>query len=309
MSCPICVVGSISMDFFVRVPRFVRPGETLVGQDFETFPGGKGANQAVAASRLGAQVTLVGCVGDDDRGSSMRGALTSEGIDLHNVVTTDKAPTGVAIITVAPDGENAIVYVPGANAQLTVENIDEASRAITSARVLLLQGEVPNEANLRAIEIASRPDTLIVLNAAPAQDIASEVLEGVDVLVLNRSEASALVGDTKGEVSPAGLARRLACRGPDRVIVTLGADGAVHFDGTEVRTFDAFPIEAVDSTGAGDAFVASLAVSRGEGARLHDAVRHASAAGALAAQRRGGIPSLPTREEVEALLASSGKPD
>jgi len=302
MASSVCVVGSINMDLVVRAPRFARPGETVLGETFDVHPGGKGANQAVAASRMGAQVSFVGCLGDDDFGSSLRGCLTSEGVDITKMRTCEKVRTGVGIITVTPDGENAIVVAPGANAKFTNEDVEQASSAIADADVLILQAEVPFETNLRAIEIAKKANTAVLLNAAPAVGLPTELLRDVDALVVNRDEACTIVGDEEREVSPSGLARRLASFGPERVVVTLGAEGALHFDGQEVTTFEAFPVSCVDTTAAGDAFVGALATMRAEGVRLIEAVRYACAAGALATTVKGAVPSLPVREAVEALV-------
>lgn len=303
MSCNVCVVGSIRMDFVVHASRFARPGETVLGERFETHPGGKGAGQAVAASRMGAQVSLVGCIGEDDWGSQLRGVLTADGVDIHHVRTCERSHTGAGIITVVPGGEHMVVVAPGANGQLKVDDVDAADKTIAAADVLVLQAEIAEAANLRAIEIARKAETTIILNAAPASGASQELLAHVDLLVVKRDEARTIVGDTDGEISPAGLARRLASLGPERVVITLGAEGAIHFNGTDVKTFDAIPTEAVDMTAAGDAFVGALAVLRSEGARLPEAVRHASAAAALASSTCGAIPSLPTREKVEELLA------
>ncbi|HED64342.1 MAG TPA: ribokinase [Planctomycetes bacterium] len=305
MSTSVCVVGSIHMDLVVHAQRFARPGETLLGGAFDMHPGGKGANQAVAASRMGAQVSLVGCVGEDDWGSKMRGVLTAEGVDIQRVRTCEKSHTGVGVVTVVADGANTIVVASGANLRCSPEDVDNAAGAIGDADVLILQAELPLETNLRAMEIARNAGTRILFNAAPAEDLSPDVLSGVDLLVVNRGEAAALVGDDTGEVSPKGLARRLASFGPERVVVTLGAEGAVHFDGEDMRTFEAFDVECVDATGSGDAFVGALATLRAEGVPSKEAVKAACAAGALAATRAGAIASLPTREEVEELLGSS----
>ncbi len=305
MSCHVCVVGSINMDLVVRAPRFPRGGETLLGGIFEMHPGGKGANQAVAASRLGAKVSLVGCIGADDWGSEMRGVLAADGLDIHHVRTCEKTHTGIAVITVVPGGENTIVVSPGANAQLSPEDVDAASKVIRSADVLLLQAEISAETNRRAIEIARQAEAKVILNAAPAENVPVELLGDVHLLVVNCPEAETILGVEPGEATPAGLARRLTSLGPERVVITVGSEGAIHFDGTDVRSFDAFPVEPVDATAAGDAFVGALAVLRSEGARLKDAVRHACAAGALATQVVGANPSLPTREAMEELVGSA----
>ncbi len=301
MNARICVVGSLHMDLVVRSPRFPQPGETVLGESLSFHPGGKGANQAVAASRMGGRVTLIGCLGADEWGQSVRGVLAAEGIDLTHVKALERAHTGAGIITVVPGGENTIVVAPGTDAALTPEDVERASGAIADAEALLLQGELRAEVNLRAIEIARNSNTAVLYNAAPATALPEGFLRQVDLLVANKSEAGELVGDAAQEVAPAGLCRRLASLGPERVVVTLGREGAVHFNGREIAHCEAFPVEASDATGAGDAFVGALAVLRSEGARLKDAVRYACAAGALATSRSGAIDSLPARDEVEEL--------
>lgn len=307
MSARVCVVGALHRDLVVRAGRFPVPGETVLGESFELFIGGKGANQAVAASRLGARVVLVGAVGDDEWGRAVRGALASEGIDLTHVESVAGTHTGVGVITVVPGGENTVVVAPGADLTLTREHIERASGAIAEADVLLVQGEFAPEVSLHAMEIARNSNTVVVYNAAPALALPEGFLRQVDVLVANRGEAAELLGDGAREIGPPGLARRLACLGPERVVLTLGSEGAFHFNGSELEHVDSFPIEAVDATAAGDAFVAALAVSRAEGARLKDAVRFACAAGALAATVPGAVPSLPTRDAVEALARRRNK--
>lgn len=302
MSSRVCVVGALHRDLVVRAARFPQPGETVLGEDFALYIGGKGANQAVAASRLGARVALIGAVGDDEWGRAVRSALTSEGIDLAAVKNLDGVHTGVGLITVVPGGENTVVVAPGADLSVTAEDVGRASGAIADADVLLVQGELRPEATLHAMEIARNSNTVVVYNAAPALALPEGFLRQVDVLVASRGEAAELLGDGAHEIGPDGLARRLASLGPERVILTLGEEGALHFNGSELEHVPAFAVEAVDATGAGDAFAAALAVQRSEGARLRDAVRFACAAGALASTRPGALPALPLRAAVEALL-------
>jgi ribokinase len=302
MTRRVCVVGALHRDLVVRSTRFPQPGETVLGSGFALHIGGKGANQAVAASRLRAQVALVGAVGDDEWGGAVRGALAGEGIDLTHVATVPRTHTGVGVITVVPGGENTIVVAPGADQAVTPTDVERASGAIAEADVLLCQGELPPAVTLAAVEIARNSNTLVIYNAAPATVLPEGFLAQVDFLVVNRCEAVELLGESAREVGPAGLARRLASLGPRRVVLTLGAEGALHFDGESLEHVDSFPVPAVDATGAGDAFAAGLAVLRSEGARLRDAVRFACAAGALAATREGAFAALPEREAVDALV-------
>jgi ribokinase len=301
VSARVCVVGALHRDLVVRAGRFPAAGETVLGDDFALFLGGKGANQAVAAARLGARVALVGALGDDEWGREVRAALGAEGLELSAVQSLPGVHTGVAVITVVPGGENTIVVAPGAGARVTPEDVVRAAGVITAADVLLVQGELASSVSRRAMELARAAGVAVVYNAAPVGTLPAGFLRHVDVLVVNRGEAEALVGARA--LDAADLARRLASLGPASVVVTLGAEGALHFDGLELARVASFPVTAVDTTGAGDAFAAALAVRRAEGATLADAVRFACAAGALATTRAGAIPALPRRDEVEGLLA------
>jgi ribokinase len=312
MPARIAVIGSIVMDLVVRAPRFPRPGETVVGGRFAAFPGGKGANQAVAAARLGADVCLIGCVGGDDHGVTMLETLAKEGIDISAVDTALGFATGVGSITVTENGENAIVLAPGANMCVSPGLIDRAFESLRGADVVLMQLEVP----LETVEhVVRRRDELrgrIVLNAAPALDVADDIMSAVDVLVVNESEAATFatkrVLATRSDDAEADIERLPI--GPQSVaIVTMGARGALSLaPGRGFARHDAFAIQAVDTTGAGDAFCAALAVALAEDqARPPDfdaAIRFACAAGALACTRHGAIPSLPTRREALQLLDS-----
>jgi len=296
------------MDVVVSAPRLPVLGETVLGSALGLYPGGKGANQAVAASRLGATVRFVGVVGDDEWGSKIRSVLAADGVDLQWLRSTEKKPTGVGTIVVLPDGTNAITVAPGANETLSEEHVEAAGQAIRTADVVVLQGEVPRAANLRAVELAKDASAFILMNAAPASQIDRNALEAVNLLVVNEGEARTLLDLSDSSVAPGGLARRLVTLGPDRVVLTIGCEGAVYFDGKDLLTLDAFEVECVDSTAAGDAFVAALAVHRAEGERVRDCLRAACAAGALAVGKKGAIPSLPARTEVESFLSAHALP-
>jgi ribokinase len=301
MSHPVCVLGSIHMDLAVVAPRFPRAGDSLLGSSFEQIPGGKGANRAVAAARLGGEVELVGAVGDDPHGSELRAVLASEGIGVSGVTTIDGVSTGASVVIVIPGGKNAIIGVPGANDALSAEHVDHAEEAIARSSLLVLHREIPEAAVLRALSIARKAGARVLLHAVPGGPVPGELLRAVDVLVCRERGARLLAGADE-DVSPSGLARRLHAQGPGLVVVTRGAEGSVAFDGERKLEQPAFPVDGVDSTGTGAAFVGGLAVSLSEERRLEVGLRFAAAAGALAATRAGGLPSLPTREEVEALL-------
>ena len=308
MSSRVCVVGALHRDLVVRATRFPQPGETVPGEGFSLFVGGKGANQAVAAARLRGRVAQVGALGDDEWGGVVLAALVAEGLDLVHVATVPRVHTGVGVITVVPGGENTIVVAPGADHAVTPADVERAAGAIAEADVLLVQGELRPETTLAAMEVARNSNTVVVYNAAPVTALPEGFLRHVDILVANRGEAVELLGegaavrDEGAQIGPAGLARRLASLGPERIVLTLGAEGALAFNGQELEHVEPFPVQAVDATGAGDAFAAALAVSRSEGARLRDSVRFACAAGALATTRPGALPALPARDEVDALL-------
>jgi ribokinase len=309
----ICVIGSINIDLVVRSPRLPSAGETILGGRFATFPGGKGANQAVAATRLGARTALIGCIGSDDHGRVLQGVLQKEsGLDLSRVHVRDGVPTGVALITVAEGGENTIVVAPGANAGLTVEDIREAKGIIEGSATLLVQLESPIEAVLEAMTIARAAGRTVVLNASPALKAGSErrdLLKGCDVLVVNRTEAAALAG-VDPQVDPARIMLRVAESGPPTIIVTLGNQGAMFVHHGRPKRVPTVRVPALDSVGAGDAFAAALAVgwvdvakaasrSDDEFRAVDAAAFRAAVAGALATGKRGAIPSMPTRAELD----------
>jgi len=299
------VVGSINLDLVVRCAALPRPGQTVTGDDLAEHGGGKGANQAVAAARLGARTTLIGRVGGDGAGIRLRAGLASEGVAVPDDLVSAEASSGTAIIAVERGGENHILLVPGANALLTPADVERHAARIRSARVLLLQLEIPTATVIAAARIAQAAGVKVLLDPAPAPTHFDPALYHVDLLSPNRSEAEALVGralPTITDVAEAG--RELMARGAGAVVITLGADGALLCADGKTLHLPTFPVHAVDATAAGDAFKAALALRWAEGASLEDAVRFALAAGALAASRPGAQPSLPRRSEVDALLAT-----
>lgn len=297
----VVVVGSLMMDLVVRAPRLPLAGESLISHSLLRFPGGKGANQAVAAARLGADVALIGRVGADDFGRELLRGLTTDGIDIQHVSVDAELGTGVAVPIVSDDGENAILAIPQANLSLGRAEVEAARGEIERADMLLLQFEVGMEAVLSAARIARAAGVRVLLNPAPIAPHPREVLGLASVLVVNEVEAAALVPSAAGDHS-AELAGLHSLAG--LAVVTLGGEGCLANFGHGVIQLPAFRVEAVDSVGAGDAFCAGLGVALAEGRDGEAAIRFASAAGALAATRAGAQASLPYRTEVEALAGA-----
>ncbi len=303
MGAKIAVVGSLNMDLVVRAPHMPSPGETVIGSDFRTIPGGKGANQAVAAARLGAEVTMIGRVGDDDFGRAQLRNLGELSIDTTYVIMDAEAATGIALITLDTSGQNSIVLAPGANMRLTKEDINAARGAIVWSDVLVLQLENPLEVVVHAIDIAYAEGVKVILNPAPARSIPKETLAKLDYLIPNESETALLTGIEVADLDSAKeAAERLREEGVGTVILTLGDRGAFLSSAKESVHIPGYEVEVVDTTAAGDAFVGGLAVALAQGQNLAEAVRYANAAGALAVTRLGAQPSLPTRQEVEEFM-------
>ncbi len=293
----VLVVGSINMDMLAYSDRLPLPGETLVGERFAMAPGGKGANQAVAAARLGAPVAFVSRVGTRQHGTALLEALDGEGINCDGVVRDPQALPGIAVIMVASvGGENAIVYVPGSNADLSAIDVAASASAIQTAAVVVAQLEVPVPAIQRAFELARSAGAVTVLNAAPALPVPPELLGLTDWLVLNETEAMLMSGATD-ERSAAAL---LIQRGPKQVLVTLGAAGVLLCTAAGIEHLPAQKVLAVDTVGAGDTFVGGLATGLQEGRSATDAVRLGQAAAAIAVSRSGVQTAMPLRAELGA---------
>jgi len=306
MTAQITVVGSLNMDLVARTPRIPEPGETIIGHDFHIVPGGKGANQAIAAARLGAQVTMVGCVGQDDFATALLDNLQMAGVEQAYVRQEAETATGVALIEVDDSGQNSIVVAAGANMRLSPADIVAAEAAISQADLLLLQLESPVDSITRAAEMAHGHQVTVILNPAPAQPVPEALLSCVDILVPNESETALLTGlpvNNPAEIDAA--AARLQMLGPATVILTLGAHGAFLAQAGSTTHYPAFAVSPVDTTAAGDAFLGGLAVALAEGRPLAEAIRWGNAAGALATTQLGAQPSLPDRRALEALLATA----
>lgn len=294
----IAVLGSTNMDLVAYVPKAPRLGETVTGRSFRTVPGGKGANQAVAAARCGGEVVLIGAVGADEFGVRLRSALTAAGVETAALRTVEGA-SGTAHITVDDEGGNSIIVIPGANALVTSLEPGDAAR-IGAADSLLLQLELPLEAVLAGARAARAHGVRTILTPAPAQPLPAELLAATDLLVPNEHEAAALTGLTDVRLAAAALLQDVP-----EVVVTLGAAGVLYAArGREPLTLPAPRVKAVDTTAAGDTFVGALAVALGEGRPVPEALRWASAAAALSVQRPGAQDSMPTRQQTDAFARS-----
>jgi ribokinase len=298
------------MDLVVQMPAIPRPGETLLGGRFATFPGGKGANQAVAAARLGARVTMVGRVGEDAFGEQLLKIVGSEGIDTRFIAVDAHAATGVALITVDAQGQNSIAVASGANFTLTAAHVRLAWEQIPQVDLLVMPLETPLETIQAAAQIARDRGARVILNPAPACDLEAELLQKIDVLIPNQSETEILTGQ---EITNEGDARRagalLLGQGVGSVVVTLGNQGALIVEGDPAtpayHLIPAFPVQVIDTTAAGDGFVGALAVGLGEGLSLVQAARFAGAAAAISVTRAGAQPSLPYRREVDQFISQA----
>ena len=305
MNEAIVVVGSINTDVVVRAPRHPRPGETLIGSGVAEYPGGKGANQAVAAARAGGAVRLIARVGGDERGVVLCNGLGTNGVDIAHVGTCRHDPSGLALITVDDGGENTIIVVSGANHQIRTVHIDDAAEAgvFRDASVLLVQLECPLDIVVSALRHGRHSGLTTILNAAPAIKLDADVLELVDVLVINEHELAIVTDCTEREE-----ALRIAAQSVSTVVLTVGVHGSLFVDkttGGRAVVVLAFAVESVDTTGAGDAFCGAFAVGLALGLPTLAAVRRGNAAGALATTRPGAQPSMPTKADIDALAGDA----
>ena len=296
----VTVVGSFMYDLVATAPRRPKTGETLIGDSFGMFLGGKGANQAIAASRAGAIVSMVGRLGNDLFGDQFLEKFSEEGINTDFVIQDTENGTGVGMPLIDASGDNSIVIIPQANMALSFENIDQAESSIADSDVLVLQCEVPMEANQRAAEIANKNDTLVILNPAPACEIPDALLSLVDIITPNESETEILTGmPTETDNQAIEAAHLLLSKGIETVILTLGSRGSFLLTKKMEKLIPAFSVEVVDTTAAGDAFCGALAASLAHGINIEKSVKIANAAGALAVTKLGAEPSLPSREEIQ----------
>ena len=297
----VCVVGSFMADLVVRAPRRPHSGETIIGSSCDTYLGGKGFNQAIAAARAGARTAMVGALGDDEFGHQFEDLLAQEGIDASGVLRVTEIGTGIAFPVVENSGENSIIVVPRANHALTVADVDRVWAAIGSARVVLLQLEIPPDVVVAAAAAAHRAGATVGLNPAPAVVDATRFAGLVDIVVPNASELASLSG-VDGDDPRAGAELLASATGAGAIVVTLGSRGAMVWTADGVTSVPSHAVATIDTVGAGDAFSGVLAAELASGTSLTDAVRRANAAGAIATTRAGSAPSMPTRGDVDRLM-------
>ncbi len=300
----ILVIGSFMMDLVVRTPRVPEEGETIIGISFNRFPGGKGANQAVAASRLGGKVAMAGKLGEDGFGDIFLSVLAEEGIDAAHVLRDGQAATGIGSITLDEAGNKRIVVVPGANMHYTVEELREIEAVIAQSGIVMLQLEMDLAVICEAVNLAHKHNVPVLLNPAPAQKLPDELLAKVTYLTPNETEAKILSGiEVTDAATAAEAAQALRAKGVKNVVITLGDKGALVAGEEGTQHVPGFAVQAVDTVAAGDAFNGAMALAVVRGESLAKAARFANAVGALAVTRPGAIPSLPTRSEVDKFLS------
>src|ERR1039457_4868109 len=303
----IVVVGSLNMDFVVTVDRLPAPGETTFGRDFQMLPGGKGANQACAAGKLGAATRMIGRVGYDVFGDHLKASLAAAGVDVSGVHATRSQPAGVALIWGDRTGQNSIVVASGANYAMLASEVEAMRPAFRGARFALFQLESPIDVVAAAVKGARSEGARTMLDPAPAQPLSPDLLASIDVLTPNEIEASILLGVPPGRVSKEEapqLARRLRQLGPRSVVLKLGDQGCFYFDDTSEIFSPAFSVTARDTTAAGDIFNAALAVAFSEDRPVADSLRFANAAAAISVTRLGAQASAPSRAEVDQFLVA-----
>ena len=301
------VLGSINADHILNLDAFPTPGETVTGHHYQVACGGKGANQAVAAGRSGADIAFIACTGDDDIGERIRRQLASDKIDVAPVRAVAGEATGVALIFVNAEGENVIGIHAGANAALSVAQVEAEKERIASAQALLMQLESPLESVLAAAKIAHHHQTTVVLNPAPARELSDELLALVDIITPNEPEAEKLTGiRVESDEDAAKAAGVLHAKGIGTVMITLGSRGVWLSAEGESRRIPGFRVQAIDTIAAGDTFNGALVTALLEGTSLPDAIRFAHAAAAIAVTRKGAQPSVPWRTEIDEFLAQQG---
>lgn len=297
----IVVIGSSNTDMIVKVPKIPAPGETVLGNEFLTVQGGKGANQAVAAARAGGEVTFVACVGNDTFGDEAVASYKKEGINTNYIKRTGDAATGVALINVAASGENSISVAPGANSLLTPSDIEQLDSLIHSADIILMQMEIPLQTIQKVAEMASVATIPVILNPAPAQKLPKQLLEMISLLTPNEHEAALIAGTEGNQSSPQELAEILSGMGVKQSIITLGSNGAYFYNDHTSGTVKGMKVDAIDTTAAGDTFNGYLAVAMASGESIDHAIQIANKAAAISVTRLGAQPSIPRMKEIVAI--------
>lgn len=300
----VCILGSINMDLVLRVNRLVKPGETILSKDFKKVSGGKGANQAVAAKRLGANVSFIGMVGADDNGFEIVKAFKEDKIDVSHIKVSNNDPTGMAIITVDDDGRNSIVVVPGANMKIDNTSIEEAKDVIKDSKLLIAQFETSIEATIKAFKVAKENGVITILNPAPARNIPEELLKLTDIIAPNETEVFELTDikvDDNDKIREA--ADKLIEKGVKFVIITLGERGAALASQEKLTIVPAYKVKAVDTTAAGDSFIGALATKlqnekEVDFENMEEAIKFANKVSSIVVQKQGAQPSLPYLDEV-----------
>lgn len=302
----VCIVGSFMMDLIARTPRFPKPGETITGSSFTMTPGGKGFNQAIAAARAGVSVAMVGCLGYDAYGEEFRAWLEREGVDASGVSTDDEVGTGVGLPVVNDEGENCIIIIPRSNLELHSQQVEQQSEIIRRARVVVMQLEVPEDANQAAADIAHKAGGTVILNPAPFRDIPVELLEHVDLLLPNESELTQLAESIgiSTDCSIDEVAQAVHAKMDLDLIVTLGEEGALVVDDKGTQTVPSLKVKAVNTVGAGDTFTGNLAALLAQGVPLREAAARANVAAACSVTRVGSADSAPRHDELDTWVAS-----
>jgi ribokinase len=304
----ILVIGSFMTDLVVQTPKVPVEGETIIGNTFNRFTGGKGANQAVAAARLGGDVTMIGKLGEDDFGREHIDALNSENINHHSILFDSQASTGVGNVVIDSNGNNRIIVVPGANLKLSEKDIEAFENVIINSDIVVLQLEVPMETVYKSIELANKHGKTIILNPAPAQPIDPKYMDKVDYFVPNETEASLLTNIEVSNLETAEkAAEALLLQGYKNVIITLGNKGVIFKNNTEMKFVKAYTVKAVDTTAAGDSFIGSFAYGLSNNMSIEQSLNLAVAASALTVTKLGAQPSLPKIDDVNELLLVAQK--
>ena len=296
----ITVIGSLNMDLVVNAEKIPRPGETVMGRNFKQVPGGKGGNQADAAAKLGADVRMIGCIGDDSMGNILKSSLASDGVKVDSVLIKAGVSTGIAFIIVEDSGDNAITVAPGANYRLNPKDIEGLSQIIKKSKVVLLQLEIPIDVVKAALIIAKEAGSMTILNPAPAAKLDGKIYNYVDLLTPNETELEFLTGHetlTLEQVEAAG--KILIDQGVKEIIVTLGHNGCMHLKRNWRKHYEAYKVKAIDTTAAGDGFNGALAVCLNDGKNIDEAIRFAMKVGAMTVTKEGAQTSLPTKADVD----------